>query len=159
MEQEIHITLRFTLATGKVGLNEIVYRLKQLRDPLMLKLLEKILMGYDNLISERLSKTKIYPSKARMGLGRHLRKNDSEGRFCRGRKVRKKGYRKYTRKISTLFGPLNLRIRTVQCLTCGARYCPLLSALQIGTYARKEANFEHVESREGQTLTARCPNS
>jgi hypothetical protein len=143
MEQEIHITLRFTLATGKVGLNEIVYRLKELRDPLMLRILDQILMGYDNLISERLSKTKIYPSKARKGLGRHLRKNDSEGRFCRGRKVRKKGYRKYTRKISTLFGPLNLRIRTVECLTCGARYCPLLSALQIDTYARKEANFEH----------------
>ena len=31
----------------------------------------------------------------------------------------------------------------MQCLPCGARYCPLLSALQIGTYARKEANFEH----------------
>jgi len=25
MEQEIYITLRFTLATGKAGLNEIVY--------------------------------------------------------------------------------------------------------------------------------------
>jgi hypothetical protein len=33
MEQEIHITLRFNLATGKVGLNEIVYQLKELRDP------------------------------------------------------------------------------------------------------------------------------
>ena len=48
MEQEIHITLRFTLATGKVGLNEIVYRLKQLRDPPMLRILDQILMGYDN---------------------------------------------------------------------------------------------------------------
>jgi hypothetical protein len=28
MEQEIHITLRLNLATGKVGLNEIVYKLK-----------------------------------------------------------------------------------------------------------------------------------
>jgi hypothetical protein len=36
VEQEIHIILRFTLATGKVNLNEIVYRLKELRDPLML---------------------------------------------------------------------------------------------------------------------------
>jgi len=40
MEQEIYITLRFNLATGKVGLNEIVYKLKELRDPLMLKILE-----------------------------------------------------------------------------------------------------------------------
>ena len=143
MEQEIHITLRLNLAIGKVGLNEIVYRLKELRDPLMLRLLEQILMGYDNLTSERLSQTKIYPSKARKGLGRHLRKGDPEDRFCRGRKVRKKGYRKNTRKISTVFGALNLRIRTVECFKCGARYCPLLSALQIGTYSRKEMNFEH----------------
>ena len=143
MEQEIHITLRFNLAIGKVGLNEIIYRLKELRDPLMLRILEQILIGYDDLISERLSQTKIYPSKARKDLGRHLRKGDPEARFCRGRKARRKGYRKNTRKMSTVFGPLNLRIRTVECFKCGARYCPLLSALQIGTYSRKEMNFEH----------------
>ena len=143
MEQEIHITLRFNIAIGKVSLNEIVYRLKELRDSLMLRILEQILIGYDDLISERLSQTKIYPSKARKGLGRHVRKGDPEGRFCRGRKARKKGYRKNTRKISTVFGALNLRIRTVECFKCGARYCPLLSALQIGQYSRKEMNFEH----------------
>ena len=64
MEQEIHITLRFSLATGKVGLNEIVYKLKKFRDPLMLKILERILSGYDDLISERLSRTDIYSGKA-----------------------------------------------------------------------------------------------
>ena len=71
MEQEIHITLRFNLATGKVGLNEIIYKLKELQDPLMLNILEEVLRGYDDLISERLSRTDIYPSKARKGLGRH----------------------------------------------------------------------------------------
>ena len=79
MEQEIHITLRFDLAIGKVNLNEIVYELKKLRDPLMLKILEQILTSYDNLISERLSQTKIYPGKAGKGLGRHISKGDSEG--------------------------------------------------------------------------------
>jgi len=39
MEQESHITLRFYLATGKVSLNEIVYKFKELKDPLMLKIL------------------------------------------------------------------------------------------------------------------------
>jgi hypothetical protein len=53
------------------------------------------------------------------------------------------GYRKYTRKISTVFGALKLRIRTVECFKCGTRYSPLLSALQIGQYSRKEMNFEH----------------
>jgi len=93
MKQEIHITLRFDLAIGKVTLNEIVYRLKELQAPLMLEILKSILMTYDNLISTRLSRTDIYPSKARKGLGRHIRKGDSEGRFCRGRKILKKGYR------------------------------------------------------------------
>jgi len=74
MEQEIHITLRINLATGKVNLNEIVYKLKELRDPLMLKILERILMSYDDLISERLSRTGKYSSKVRKGLGRHVRK-------------------------------------------------------------------------------------
>ena len=86
MEQEIYITLRFNLATDKVGLNEIIYRLKELQDPLMLKILDEILRDYDDLISERLSRTDKYPSKARKGLGRHLRRGDPQERFCRGRK-------------------------------------------------------------------------
>ena len=36
MEQDIHITLRYNLAIGNVSINEIVYRLKELRDHLML---------------------------------------------------------------------------------------------------------------------------
>jgi len=121
MEQEIHITLRFNLAIGKVGLNEIVYRLKELRDPLMMRILEQILRGYDDLITQRLSRTDIYPSKARKGLGHHVRRNDTEHRFCRSRKVHKRGYRKKPRKIATMFGTLTLRIREVACCTCGAR--------------------------------------
>jgi len=143
MEQEIHITLRFNLATGKVGLNEIVYKLKELRDPLMLKILEQILMGYDDLISERLSRTDIYSSKARKGLGRHVRKGDSEERFCRGRKIRKRGYRSQSRQFSTVFGKFDLRLRMGECCNCGAFYSPLLNALKVGRYARKETNFEH----------------
>lgn len=36
-----------------------------------------------------------------------------------------------------------MAIREVECGTCGARYSPVLDALQIGRYARKEMNFEH----------------
>jgi len=143
MEQEIHITLRFHLATGQVNLNEIVYRLKELRDPLMLRLLREILMGYDDLISERLSRTDLYDSKARKGLGRHVRKDDPKERFCRSRKIRKRGMRQKGRKFSTIFGELDVPLRVAECRKCGARYSPLLSALQIGSYERKETNFEH----------------
>ena len=143
IKQEIHITLQFDLAIGKVNLNEIVYRLNELRNPLMLEILKIILMGYDDIISARLSRTDIYPSRARKGLGRHIRKGDSENRFCRGRKILKKGYRSKPRQISTVFGELVLPLRRSKCCNCGAIYSPLPSALQIGRYARKESNFEH----------------
>ena len=50
MEREITIALRFKLAIGDVTLNEIVYRLKELRDDLMLQILVEILKSYDDLI-------------------------------------------------------------------------------------------------------------
>ena len=68
MEQEIHITLRYHLAIGRVTLNEIVYQLQQLRDPPMLEILKQILRSYDDQISERLSTVQSNtPSKAREG--------------------------------------------------------------------------------------------
>lgn len=145
MEQQIHITVSFHLATGKVTLNEIVYRLQELREPLMLRILEHIVRSYDDLISERLSHHRgvMTPSKRRKGLGRHVRKGDPEDRFCRGRRIRKRGFRKQLRTISTVFGKLRLPIRVAECGHCGARYSPLLDALKLMPYSRKESNFEH----------------
>ena len=99
MKQEVHITLWFDLSIGEVCLNEIVYELNECKDTILLRTLEKILMGYDDLICNRLSNTKIYRSPARKGLGRHLRKGDPHGRYCRGRKVIKRGYRQSWRTI------------------------------------------------------------
>ena len=143
MKRKINISLQFDLAIGKTNLNEIVYKLKEIRDLLMIDILRAILMHYDNLIVERLSNTKLYPSGARTGLGRHKRKADSKKRFCRGRKVRKRGYRSTPRRINTVFGKLDLNLRVVECYNCGTRYSPLLSALQIEAYSQKEKNFEH----------------
>lgn len=145
MEQQIHIILQFHLATGKVNLNEIVYHLQELNRPLMQLILEKILRSYDDLISERLSHHGgvIPPSKARKGLGRHVRKGDPQRRYCHGRRIRKRGYRSHPRRFSTVFGKQDLLIRVAECCTCGARYFPLLSALKVSPYVRKEADFEH----------------
>ena len=141
MKRHISITCDFDLAIGKVNLNEIVYKLKELKDSLMLRILEQILMSYDDLIMDRLTQTQIYPSKMRKGLGRHVRKDDAEERFCRGRKVYRRGHR--NRKIKTVFGCLDMEVRRAECLTCGARYSPLLNALQVAPYSRKETNVEH----------------
>ena len=69
MEQQIHITLSFDLATGKANLNEIVYRLEELKNSLMLRILKEVLTSYDDLISGRLSHHGgvLPPSKARRG--------------------------------------------------------------------------------------------
>lgn len=140
MKRCVNITCEFDLAIGKVNLNEIVYRLKAHRDSLMLRILEEILSAYDSLILDRLTQTKIYPSKMRKGLGRHVRKDDPADHFCRGRKVYRRGYR--DRKIKTVFGDLDMRVRMAECLTCGSRYSPLLNALQVAPYSRKETNIE-----------------
>ena len=145
MQQQIHITLSFDLATGKVTLNEIVYRLEKLKNTLMLRILKQILTSYDDLIAQRLSPQPgvITPSKMRKGIGRHVRKADPQGRFCHGRCICKRGYRQRPRVIATVFGKLKLPIRVAQCRTCGARYSPLLDALKLMPYSRKESNFEH----------------
>lgn len=97
--------------------------------------------GYDDLVVERLSWTDVYPSKARKGLGRHIRRDDPGGQFCRGRKVQKRGYRQ--RKIRIIFGSFDFRVRVVGCLRCGGRYCPGLNVLGVDGYCRKEVNFEN----------------
>jgi hypothetical protein len=99
MARDINITLRLKLTIGETNLNEIVYGLKEIRDGLMLQILEQILKSCDDLISVRLSHTEVYPSKTRKGLGRYARKDDPNGRLCRGRKVYKRGYRQEPRKI------------------------------------------------------------
>ena len=123
--------------------DEIVYWLKGARGSLMVGMIKQILQKCDDLIVERLSLTDLYPSKARKGLGRHVRKDDAAGRFCRGRKVHKMGYRKDPIKIRTVFGYLTLHIREVECCRCGARYSPLLGVLKIGPDNRGEMNFEN----------------
>lgn len=145
MEQQIHITLQLEIATGKVNLNEIVYRLDQIKNTVMLEVLKAILASYDDLIAQRLSRQGgvITPSKMRKGLGRHVRKDDPKNRFCHGRTIRKRGYRKRSRIISTVFGKLELPIRVAECCVCGTRYSPLLDALKVAPYSRKETNFEH----------------
>jgi len=141
MEQELNITLGFELSTGKVNLNEIIYNLKEIRDSVMLQILENILRYYDDLIADRLNKTNKYSSIAKKGLGRHKRKAGN-GEFCLGSTIQKAGYRQKLRTIKTVFGKLQFRVREAKCCTCGKKYSPLLSALDIEPYKRKEINLE-----------------
>ncbi len=143
MKRKISLILKFDLSIGKVNLNEIVCQMKEQRDSIMLDVLEAILMNDDDLITERLSNTVEYPRKTKKGLGCHKRRGDEKDRFCRGRRVRLRGYRDTPRRIDTVFGKLGLKIRVVECIKCEAQYSPLLGVLQIATDMQKKGNFEN----------------
>ena len=49
MKRCVSITCDFDLAIGKVNLNEIVYRLNEIKDSLMLGILKEILAVYVSL--------------------------------------------------------------------------------------------------------------
>ena len=141
MEQEINITLGFKISIGEVTLNEIVYRLQEMQKELMLRILEQTLKWYDDLIAKRLDYRNCFPSSARRGLGSHNKKGSQTP--CRGRKAQKNGYRQQLRTLKTVFGTLKLKVRLMKCCLCGKKYSPLLTALGIDSYARRESNIEH----------------
>lgn len=141
MKTNIIVQLPYDLTIGQVNLNEIVYQVKEIQNEVCLDIIKAVVLEYQEEIVERLTENK-FPEK-RKGLGFHQRKDDLQGRRCGGRKVRKRGFRSQPRVIKTVFGDLKLNLREVECLKCKARFCPLLNALEIEHYERKEGNFEH----------------
>ncbi|MCJ7695884.1 MAG: hypothetical protein MUO40_10720, partial [Anaerolineaceae bacterium] len=51
--------------------------------------------------------------------------------------------RRRPRKVSTVFGKLELPLGVAECRNCAAFYSSLLSALKVGRYASGETNFGH----------------
>jgi len=141
-EREVHIALRYSMTMGSCTLNEIVYQLKEIEDQLLLQVLGAILDDLDRAIVERLNRTDKFPSTKRKGLGRHRVKGDADGHLCRGRKAVRRGMRHHPRRIKTCFGTLVQSVHVVQCRRCGAQYSPLLNALGLDPYARRETNLE-----------------
>jgi hypothetical protein len=85
----------------------------------MVRILEVILVGDDDLICERLSES--YRSESRKGLGRHLMREAVDGHWGCCRRMRKRGYRNVSRRIATVFGKLEVSLQVVKCCGCGAR--------------------------------------
>lgn len=140
MQQSIITIIGYELTIGEVGLNEIVFKLKEIRDKIMLAILGEILKKYEDIVVEQL--TGDDSGSDSKGLRGHFLKGNREDR-CHGKKVKKRGFRSNARQIKTVFGKLRQRLRMVECQECGARYSPLLEALKIGRYARREMNLEH----------------
>lgn len=137
---EVKIELGFNWEVGKLNLNEMVYRVDELKDQLLLQVVEQLIEGYQAVVVERLRPG--HSSSDRSGLGRHALKGDSE-KMCGCRKVKRKGFRSAPRCIKSKFGQLRFRLQVVECLGCGKRFFPLLAALDIEPYAGHEDVLEN----------------
>jgi hypothetical protein len=139
MDSKVEIELGFNWKVGKVNLNELVYRVDEQVPALVCQILEKLIEHYQQVVVERLSRP--HSSTERAGLGRHHRKGGA-CRFCWGRRVVKRGYRRSPRCINSKYGTLMVRLQEVECVLCGARFSPLLDALGLAPYERSDEVLE-----------------
>ena len=140
MEMRAHIELGFNWEIGKVTLNELAYRIDEVIPQIATRLLEEVIHGYQKEVVERL--TPGHSSGERGGLGRHPGKGQEET-LCRGRTIRRYGFRQHPRCIKSKYGMVQIRLQQVECLTCGKRYSPLLDALGIEPYQGHDEMLEN----------------
>ena len=139
MEMIAQIDMNFNWKIGKINLNELAYRVDKLIPNIAVQLMEHLIHAYQEEIVSRLKPG--YRSSARAGLGRHTRKGNIKT-LCRGRTVRRRGYRWHHRGIKSKYGTLWIRLQIVECLKCGKQYSPLLEALGIEPYQRHDDVIE-----------------
>ena len=136
---KVQIDLGFKWEVGKLGINELAYRVDELAPEILRQVMEQLAMAYQEEVAERLRPG--HSSSERAGLGRHEVKGKA-GQKCRCRRVKLKGFRVSPRRIKTKYGTMQIPLRVVECLGCGKRFCPLLDALKIEPYQRHEDVLE-----------------
>lgn len=128
---KVQIDLGFNWEVGKLGLNEVVYRVDQLASQILKQVVQQLVGAYQDEIVERLKPG--HSSSERAGLGRHEAKG-CPGEMCSHRRVKLKGSRSHPRCINSKHGQLRIKLSVVECLGCGKRFSPLLDALKIEPY-------------------------
>ena len=136
---KVQIDLGFKWELGKLNINEMVYRVDELAPEILTQVIEQLAMAYQEEVTGRLMPG--HSSQERVGLGRHEVKS-AEGGLCRGRCVKKKGFRRRFRCIKSKYGMIRIRLQRVECLTCGKQYYPLLDAMKIEPYMGHEDVLE-----------------
>ena len=87
---KVQIELGFNWEVGKLGLNEVVYRVDELAPEILTQVVAQLTGAYQEEIVERLKPG--HSSSERAGLGRHEVKGQP-GVMCRCRRVKLKGFR------------------------------------------------------------------
>lgn len=136
---KVQIELGFNWEVGKLGLNEVAYRVDELAPTILTQVVEQLASAYQDEVVERLKPG--HSSSERTGLGRHEVKG-RPGEMCRCRRVKRKGFRWHPRCINSKHGQLRIRLQVVECLGCGKQFCPLLDALNIEPYGGHEDVLE-----------------
>ncbi len=139
MFMKVQIELGFNWKIGKLGFNEIVYRVDQLAPQILTQVVEQLARAYQDEVVERLKPGN--RSSERAGLGRHEIKGRA-GCLCRCRRVKLKGFRWHPRCINSKHGQVRIDLQVVECLGCGKRFSPLLDALRIEPYGGHEDVLE-----------------
>ena len=136
MTMKVQIDLGFKWEVGKLGINEVAYRVDELSPEILTQVMEELVSAYQEEVVERLRPG--HSSRERAGLGRHKVKG-APGQLCRFRRVKLKGFRSRPRCMKTKHGTMRIRLRVVECLGCGRQFCPLLDALKIEPYQRQSS--------------------
>jgi len=136
---KVQIELGFNWEVGKLGLNEVAYRVDELAPKILTQVVEQLASAYQETIIDRLKPG--HSSSERAGLGRHEVKG-RPGEMCRCRRVKRKGFRWHPRCINSKHGQLRIKLQVVECLGCGKRFSPLLDALKIEPYEGHEDVLE-----------------
>jgi hypothetical protein len=136
---KVHIELGCNWEVGKLGLNEVVYRVDELAPQILTQVVEQLVSAYQHEVVERLKPG--HSSSERAGLGRHEAKG-RPGEMCRCRRVKLKGFRWHPRCINSKHGQVRIELQIVECLGCGKRFSPLLDALKIEPYGGHEDVLE-----------------
>jgi len=136
---KVQIDLGFKWEVGKLGLNELVYRVDELAPEIMTQVIEQLIAAYQDEVVERLSPG--HKSNERTGLGRHGVKGEVR-KLCRCRRIKRKGFRWHPRCIKSKHGMIRIRLQVVECFGCGKQFSPLLDALKIEPYAGHEDVLE-----------------
>jgi hypothetical protein len=139
MQSKVIVELGFNWNIGKVNLNELVYRVDEKLPEWVCQILVALVEHYQQQVVERL--TRPHRSHERAGLGRHRLKGHAD-RGCRGRCMVRRGFRGQPRCVESKYGRLSFRLQEVECLRCGARFCPLLEALDLEPYQRADEVLE-----------------
>lgn len=138
MEMVMQLALSVNIDGDRTNANEIFDAARKAVAEVEEKLVLAVVEEYQQRVVEILCSAS--GSQAKKGLGRHEVKGDP-GKWCRGRRFRRAGYWKESRRLRGSECEVEFRPAMVECCKCGKRFTPVLDALELEAYQGKTASL------------------